>query len=861
MAAEAPSARATDEGFGGCAEPQLLVISADGDSELERVTSELTEMLADGEPLEEIARRLRFCGADACRRILVCAARDEALAVLRNRDPKRLITDHCGVTPGPAVFLLQGVGDQYVGMAYGLYQKWQVFRNELDRCALLFQQHLQQDIRELLYPPGQEWLPSQQPRGYDLKAMVGRSSDAAEDANSVALSRTSAAQPALFAVQYSMVRLWQSIGVEPQAMVCHSLGEYVAACIAGVISLEDAILLVSARAKLVEALPRASMLSVLLSEQELRALLPVDVVLSLINGPKLCVVAGPPTSIDEFERVLTGRDVIAVRVRNSHAFHSSLMAPIAAEFAAHARKVSLSVPKIPYTSNVTGAWITPEDASDPQYWVKHLTCTARFNDALRYLWELRDPVLIECGPGRTLTVLAGQHPDRQVSVARKAISPIRQRYEGVPDENVFLTAIGKAWLNGLAVLSQCAGGVPMQQFGAQSRSASLQPGDSGSTDSPPLAKSSAEGSPDVSVSQRDASYVAPRNDLEISLSRACERVLGVPRVGITDNFFELGGHSLAVIKLVVEMKQTTGLDINLGEVFKSPTVAQLVEHLGTDAAKNASIVVPLQPKGTKPPMFCLCGIDLYKRFALELDEDQPVYGVYVAEEQAIISEVLRGDMSGVSIDRLVEAYHDAIIRFQPEGPYRFAGVSFGGLLAIALARKLRQSGIEVDTVFLFDTLLPEARRRVWWKWTLIRLKALVTREGFQQLLHDLVKLQRKLSSKIAIQRSISDPPPRMSQEAGTGSYYQQFIQQQRTAFRAAYKQWNPEQATLDFPVVLFRAGLRDIWAPGFAIAEDYGWRRYAGGKLSVVDVPGGHISMLTDPYVGGLARKAQQHLP
>lgn len=837
MAAEA-IARAPDEG--GRAEPQLVVLSAAGDSELERVTSELKEMLTGGESLEEIARRLRFRGADAYRRILVCADRDDALAVLRSRDPKRLITDHCTATPDPAVFLLQGVGDQYVGMAYGLYQRWEVFRNELDRCALLFQQHLQQDIREVLYPPDHKWLQSRQPGGYDLKAMVGRSGDAPEDAASAALSRTAAAQPALFAVQYSMVRLWQSLGVEPQAMVCHSLGEYVAACIAGVISLEDAISLVAARAKLVAALPRASMLSVLLSEQELRALLPVDVVLSLINGPKLCVVAGPPASVEEFEGVLTGRGVIAVRVRNNHAFHSSLMEPIAAEFAAHVAKVPLSAPKIPYTSNVTGAWITPEDVADPQYWVKHLTCTARFNDALRHLWELKDPVLIECGPGRTLAVLAGQHPDRQIAAARKAILPIRQRYEGAPDENVFLTAVGKAWLNGLAVLSERTAGVPGQKS--------------------PLAKPSAAGDPDGSGSQPDPSYVAPRNDLEISLTSACERVLGLPRVGITDNFFELGGHSLAVIKLVMEMKQTTGLDINLGEVFRSPTVAQLVEHLGT-AAKNASIVVPLQPRGTKPPMFCLCGIDLYRRFALELDQDQPVYGVYVAEEQAIISDVLRGDMSGVSIDRLVEAYHDAIIRFQPEGPYRFAGVSFGGLLAIALARKLRQLGIEVETVFLFDTLLPEAQRRIWWKWVLLRLKASVTRQGFRQLLRDFGKLQRKLSSRIAIRRSTSGATARAPQAAGTGDHYQQFIQQQRTAFRAAYRQWNPEQSQLDFPVVLFRAGLRDIWVPGYATAEDYGWRRYVGGKLSIVDVPGGHLSMLADPYVCGVARTAQQHLP
>jgi phthiocerol/phenolphthiocerol synthesis type-I polyketide synthase E len=832
--------------------PQLLLLSAESECELDRATSEVCETLAGGggDRLEELARELRSRHAGTHRRMLVCSSPGEALAVLRTRDAKRLLSERSAATPRPVVFLLPGVGDQYVGMAHELYLHWSVFRHELDRCAQLFQEPLDHDIRTLLYPPSHAWKRTEGPRGYDLKSMLGRGTDAPEDADSAALNRTLFAQAALFTIEYATVRLWQSLGVEPQAMICHSLGEYVAACIAGVMSLADAVSLVAARAKLVDALPQATMLCVLLSEQELQPLLPDDVVVSLINGPKLCVVAGPLASIEELERVLAAREVIARRVRNSHAFHSSLMQPIAAAFEAHARRVRLSIPRIPYTSNVTGGWATPEDVTDARYWVKHLTCTARFNDALRHLWNLNNPILVECGPGRTLAVLAAQHPDRQELPARKAVSPIRQRYENVPDQEVFLTAVGKIWLTGLPVLWD---GMSDAQAGAGDAAAIPRDEAQQSTESSPSADL------DGVDAARRASYEAPRNDLEISLTSACERVLGVPRVGITDNFFELGGHSLAVIKLVMEMKQSTGLDIDLGEIFRSPTIAQLVERLGKAAQRKAEIVVPLQPNGAEPPMFCICGIDLYREFAKNLAENQPVYGVYVAEEQAIIDNVLQGAATGVSIDRLVEAYYRAIVRFQPQGPYRFAGVSFGGLLAMALASRMRRHGAKVDTVFLFDTMLPEAFRRIWWKWLLARVISLASGRGRQELRRALTKLRRILFTRAATGHSTESSERLLVEDKA--SFYRQFIERQRTAFRAAYEQWNPEQSNLDFPVVLFRAALRDMCASDVRVAEDYGWRRYLGGALSIIDVPGGHVSMLAKPYVSELARHARGCLP
>jgi phthiocerol/phenolphthiocerol synthesis type-I polyketide synthase E len=831
--------------------PQLLVLSGDSEHDLDQVTTEVTESLAavPASSLEEMARSLRSRRAGAYRRMLVSSSRDDALVALRARDPKRLLSSRPQASAGPTVFLLPGIGDQYVGMAHDLYLHWEVFRRAVDRCAELFERHLGRDIRALLYPSGDSWKRTARAQGYDMKSMLGRGTDAPEDADTAALNRTLFAQPALFTLEFALTRLWQSLGVEPDAMVCHSLGEYVGACISGVISLDDAVSLVALRAKLVESLPQMAMLSVLSSEREIQPLLPADVALSLINGPQLCVVAGPPPAVAELAQTLAARDITTVPVRSSHAFHSCHMLPIAAEFEAHARTIRASAPRIPYTSNVTGRWITREDTDDPGYWVKHLTRTARFSDALSLLWSLQSPVLVECGPGRTLAVLAGQHPDRQVAAVRNAVLPLRQRYENAADQQVFLTAVGKAWLAGLPVFRQGMQEVDSTQTSADSAAATRRS---------PEQRETAEATPAASAS---AAYIAPRNDLELSLTRACERVLGLPRVGITDNFFELGGHSLAVIKLITEMKQTAGLDIDLGEVFRTPTVAQLVESLGTAARKKVSIVVPLQPKGQKPPIFCICGIDLYKGFAVGLDEDQPVYGVYVPEEQAIIANVLQGSSSGLSIQRLVEAYYEAIVRFQPEGPYRLAGVSFGGLLAIALASKMRQNSAAVEMVFLFDTILPEGRRRIWRKWLLAHMKELASHRGPELLRRDFSRVRRKLFPGSAREQPASGTTqPPMADDRDRANFYQQFAEQQRAAFRGAYVQWNPDQSKLDFPVVLFRASIQDV-GPGDVIEEDYGWGRYVGRSLSIVDVRGGHVSMLREPYVGDLARCARDWLP
>jgi len=436
--------------------PQLLILSAKSEAALEESAQRLREYLQANEAanMGDVAHTLQVGRkAHAHRQYLVCADREDAIRALGS---KRALSSRAGDARRPLVLLLPGVGDHYVGMAHELYETWPVFKQEVDRCAQILEPLLGVDIREVVYPRSRSWRREGAAKGIDLKQMLARRSHAPEDAEAKTLNQTRCAQPALFAIEYATARLWGSLGITPDAIVGHSMGEYVAACLAGVLSLEDALRLIASRARLVSELPQGGMLAVTLAEDELLPLLPEDLSLSLINGPRLCVVAGAEDAVARFERALSERAVICRRVQNAHAFHSRMLDPIVEAFAHEVGKVRLHEPKIPYISNVTGTWIARGEATRPAYWTTHATRTARFGDALRELWQLENPVLLEAGPGRTLSVLAMQHPHRRDGGERSAVSSIRHEYENASDVEFLWQGIGKLWMMGADIKWQNA---------------------------------------------------------------------------------------------------------------------------------------------------------------------------------------------------------------------------------------------------------------------------------------------------------------------------------------------------------------------------------------------------------------------
>ena len=258
-------------------------------------------------------------------------------------------------------FLFPGQGAQHVGMGLGLYRRFPAVAQTIDRCAAILEPLLGLDLRKVLYGDPEEAGPR--------------------------LQATALAQPALFSVSYAVAALWRSLGVEPAAMLGHSIGEFVAAVLAGVMRLEDALQVVAARGALMQQLPEGAMLAVRLTEPELSACLPPDLSIAAVNAEAACVVAGPHSAIDAFETDLNARGIHCRRLRTSHAFHSAMVDPVVEPLAAILSRISLSPPRLPYVSTLSGHWITAAEATDPLYWARHCRETVRYAAALASLFD------------------------------------------------------------------------------------------------------------------------------------------------------------------------------------------------------------------------------------------------------------------------------------------------------------------------------------------------------------------------------------------------------------------------------------------------------------------------------------------
>ncbi|MBI4662865.1 MAG: amino acid adenylation domain-containing protein [Verrucomicrobia bacterium] len=291
------------------------------------------------------------------------------------------------------VFMFPGQGSQFINMGRALYLEERVFREEVDRAARLLEPRLHCDLREILYPA------------------TGSERDARKK-----LDQTAVTQPALFVVEYALARMWMNWGIQPRALIGHSIGEYVAACLAGVLSFTDALALVAARGRLMQQLPPGAMLAVPLPELAVRDLLATlaansagtHLCLAAVNARASCVVAGPADEIAVLEDSLSASKVACRRLKTSHAFHSSMTEPILRDYADEVAKVSLHAPELPVISNLTGDWLTAVEAVDPAYWVQHTRQTVRFLDGLQILVRGEKRVFLEVGPGRTLSSFVRQ---------------------------------------------------------------------------------------------------------------------------------------------------------------------------------------------------------------------------------------------------------------------------------------------------------------------------------------------------------------------------------------------------------------------------------------------------------------------
>lgn len=360
-----------------------------------------------------------------CRRA-VAAESFEALATALT--PGKGVTGLADRNNPPVHFLFPGQGSQHVNMGRVFYETEPRFRDLVDHCSEVLHPLLGLTLTDILYPA----------EGSDLEAAADQ------------LKHTVLAQPAIFVIEYALADLWHSWGIKPAAMIGHSVGEFVAACHAGVFDLESGLKLLAARGQLMGELPGGGMLSVRLSESDLLARLPDTLDLAAVNGPSLCVVAGPREELKKFAELLEADGVIAQILHTSHAFHSRMMDPVIDRFAAAFEGVTLAAPKVPILSTVTGEWLTEKETTDPLYWAKHLREPVRFHRSVVTLGsENAEQIFVEVGPGQTLTGLVRQSLDRKAG--HITVSTCRHVKEAGSDDENLLESLGKLWTAGVEV--------------------------------------------------------------------------------------------------------------------------------------------------------------------------------------------------------------------------------------------------------------------------------------------------------------------------------------------------------------------------------------------------------------------------
>jgi acyl transferase domain-containing protein/acyl carrier protein len=414
---------------------QLLLLSAKTSTALDIATVQLGDYLEQNLniSLPDVAYTLKVGRRDFdYRRVLICQDLDEATLSHHSQDPQTILSHHRQSGHTSVIFMFSGQGSQYANMGRELYEIEPTFKEHVDSCAEILQSYLGLDIRSLLYPKLEE-----------------------TETASKQLQRTSLTQPALFVTEYALAQLLMSWGILPEAMIGHSIGEYVAATIAGVFSLEDALKIVAKRGQLMQQVPTGGMLAIKLPEKDVQSLLAQNELyreslqIAVINSPSSCVVSGTNQVVAVLEKQLSSQEVECRQLQTSHAFHSVMMEPILEPFSEVLKSIKLNSPKIHFVSNVTGDWITEQQATSPEYWCQHLRQTVRFSDGISQLIEQFEGVFLEVGAGRTLSTLTTQHLGKNAK--QQVVTSLRHVKEQQSDVKFLLQTLGRLWLAGVEI--------------------------------------------------------------------------------------------------------------------------------------------------------------------------------------------------------------------------------------------------------------------------------------------------------------------------------------------------------------------------------------------------------------------------
>jgi acyl transferase domain-containing protein len=478
-----------------CGEYQVLLREYPSETDLAAAKLTIADELSKDEQKAQAQSLDQISNAPTGKRLMmVYQNKDEAIATLQDPETKKIIVAEPPKQSPGMIFMFPGIGDHYLNMGKGLYQNDPAFRATIDYCCELVKPITKIDLREVMYPveptktvdkstdPSNSTKkttdsskangsgsssssdgvgssststataqPTEKPK-FDFKAMLGRGTTV--DPLQKRMNETRFSQPLLFIIEYALGKLWLDRGVKPDAMIGYSIGEYAAAVLSGVMSLDDALNLVTRRAELIETIPNGTMLAVPLSESETEKLLTGALSIAICSTPNQMVVAGPVAEIESLEKSLLEKDVMCRRLQSTHAFHTDMLRPLHEPLLELVKTFKLNPPTIPFISNVTGNWIQPDEATNPDYWARHTWQKVRFAEGMAHLLNPsainanKSRIFLEVGPGVSLGSFMLQHPDAKLIPSKVNLPSLRTMYERTPDEQFLLNTTGKLFMVG-----------------------------------------------------------------------------------------------------------------------------------------------------------------------------------------------------------------------------------------------------------------------------------------------------------------------------------------------------------------------------------------------------------------------------
>lgn len=537
--------------------PCILMLSAKTPKALDNYTNNLMAYLCSNKDnrLEDVAYTLAVGRNEfAYRQALICSNGKEYIEAIENKS-KEIYT---GIQhkEKKIAFMFTGQGSQYSKMGQDLYMRYELYKSTFDLCADLYKKYSGEDLRDIIYRD-----------------------------NTNLVKQTQFSQPALFAFEYALAKLLMSWGLEPHAMIGHSLGEYVVACIAGVISLDDCIKMIHYRSFLMQKQVKGSMMVVATNEDALKEwIMPYkqSLCLAVVNGPNLCVVSGEDEAIMILRSKLLKEDIFCRKLVTSHAFHSMMMEPMMEEYAEIIKDITFNKPQMPYISSVTGKWITDDEVMNIEYWVNQIRATVRFSDGVQELLKEENTVILEVGPGNSLTTIVKQHlsadSHQQVIASVDALNGKRSSIEAL------MKAVAQLWTAGITIRWEAFYKdttyyrLPLPTYPFE-RKSYWYGEDENTTINSDETKEVTEEYVDQHFEPRPTlqnGYIPPVSEMEKEITKIVEELLGINGIGIEDDFFELGGHSLLATQVLSRIYYKFQVKISLKDIFYNFTIKEMV---------------------------------------------------------------------------------------------------------------------------------------------------------------------------------------------------------------------------------------------------------------------------------------------